>query len=85
MFVITFAFVCLCVVCCCVFLLFECLRKNEHTHTLLHTNTNTQTHTYIQFGAFVVTGSGSMLSEGVHSLADTANQLLLYIGLKVSE
>jgi len=28
-------------------------------------------------------GSGSMLSESIHSLADMANQLLLAIGIRV--
>lgn len=33
-----------------------------------------------KFGGFVITGSGSMLAESVHSLADTANQALLLLG-----
>ena len=35
--------------------------------------------------AFVVSGSGAMLAEGVHSVADTANQALLWIGIRRSE
>jgi len=34
--------------------------------------------------AAVVTGSGSMLAEAIHSYADTGNQVLLYLGLKQS-
>ncbi len=32
--------------------------------------------------AAVITGSGSMLAEAIHSYADTGNQVLLYLGLK---
>ncbi len=35
-----------------------------------------------KFGAFLLTGSGAMLSEGIHSLADVGNQALLAVGLK---
>jgi cation diffusion facilitator family transporter len=35
-----------------------------------------------KFGAFLITGSTSMLAESVHSLADTGNQLLLILGGK---
>ena len=31
-----------------------------------------------------LTGSGSMLAEAIHSYADTANQVLLFVGLKQS-
>jgi cation diffusion facilitator family transporter len=34
----------------------------------------------IKFAAFLLTGATSMLAEGVHSLADSANQVLLLIG-----
>ena len=35
--------------------------------------------------AAVVTGSGSMLAEAIHSYADCANQVLLFLGLKKSK
>ena len=35
--------------------------------------------------AALITGSGSMLAEAIHSYADTGNQVLLYLGLKQSQ
>lgn len=37
-----------------------------------------------KLGAALFTGSGSLLAEAIHSLADTGNQLLLLWGLKLS-
>jgi len=37
-----------------------------------------------KFGAWALTGAASMLAEGVHSLADTSNQLLLLRGGQVA-
>jgi cation diffusion facilitator family transporter len=39
----------------------------------------------LKFAAFLITASSSMLSESIHSLADTANQGLLLIGRRHSQ
>jgi zinc transporter 9 len=41
--------------------------------------------TVIKFIAFLISGSGAMLSESIHSLADAANQFLLFLGIQKSE
>ncbi len=41
--------------------------------------------TIAKFIAWFFTGSTSMLAEGFHSIADTGNQIFLYLGLKKAE
>jgi len=41
--------------------------------------------TLAKFIGFSLSGSSALLAEAVHSLADTANQCLLYLGLKRSQ
>jgi len=41
--------------------------------------------TVIKAVAFLLSGSGAMLAEAVHSLADTSNQGLLYLGIRRSQ
>ncbi|RME15913.1 MAG: cation diffusion facilitator family transporter [Bdellovibrio sp.] len=41
--------------------------------------------TLAKFIGWLMTSSPSMLAESIHSLADTANQVLLFIGLKQSQ
>ncbi|MDT8377197.1 MAG: cation diffusion facilitator family transporter, partial [Mariprofundaceae bacterium] len=41
--------------------------------------------TIAKFIGFAFSGSSALLAEAVHSLADTANQGLLYLGLRRSE
>ncbi|MCA9567960.1 MAG: cation diffusion facilitator family transporter [Myxococcales bacterium] len=41
--------------------------------------------TLAKLAGFALTGSGAMLSEGVHSIADVGNQVLLAVGMKRAE
>ncbi len=38
-----------------------------------------------KFVAFLFTGSGAMLSEAIHTLADLLNQILLMVGIVRSD
>lgn len=40
---------------------------------------------FLKIVGWLMTGSSVMLAEGIHSIADTANQTLLYLGIKRSE
>src|SRR5512133_2305413 len=35
-----------------------------------------------KFGVFLLTGSSSLLTEAIHSSADCANQVLLFLGMR---
>lgn len=41
--------------------------------------------TVAKFGGYLMTGSGALLAESVHSLADVGNQALLALGMKRAE
>ena len=38
----------------------------------------------LKLAVFFVSGSGTMLAEGIHSVADTMNQALLFLGLRLA-
>ncbi|RLL55024.1 cation diffusion facilitator family transporter [Mariprofundus sp. EBB-1] len=54
------------------------------TKTVLTAVTANGLVTTAKFFGFAVSGSSALLAEAIHSLADTANQALLYLGLRRS-
>lgn len=61
---------------------------SNHTHGLLPVVAALSGNivvTLIKFFAAFISGSSALFSEAIHSLADTTNQLLLFIGLKRSK
>ena len=38
--------------------------------------------TIIKFAAYLISGSGAMLAEAIHSAADLGNQALLWVGMR---
>ncbi|MCB9895080.1 MAG: cation diffusion facilitator family transporter [Planctomycetes bacterium] len=59
--------------------------ENESTSAVLSALVVNFVLTILKFVAFAVSGSGSMFAEAMHTLADTGNQALLFIGIKRSE
>jgi len=55
------------------------------TKAVLTAVVGNSTVTIAKFIGFAFSGSSALLAEAVHSLADTANQALLYLGLRRSE
>lgn len=81
-------------------LFFECLRFNisfvvKNQNTMSHSDTSTKSIYYALMAnagiaitktiAAVITGSGAMLAESIHSFADCGNQGLLFLGLKAAK
>ena len=67
------------------------IRKNSSKHNMSgHSSIKAIVYALIaNFGialgktsAAIITGSGSMLAEAIHSYADCTNQLLLFLGLR---
>lgn len=54
-------------------------------HTVIRALVGNSVVASLKFGAFAVSGSGAMLSEAIHTLADVGNQALLLLGLRQAE
>jgi solute carrier family 30 (zinc transporter), member 9 len=60
--------------------------KSDHSlRAVLAAVIGNTTVTFLKFVTWLVTGSPSMLAESVHSLADTLNQVLLFVGIRHGE
>ncbi|ATX82516.1 solute carrier family 30 (zinc transporter), member 9 [Mariprofundus ferrinatatus] len=59
--------------------------SNGSTRAVLTAVAGNSMVTVAKFIGFALSGSSALLAEAVHSLADTANQALLYLGLRRSQ
>jgi solute carrier family 30 (zinc transporter), member 9 len=61
------------------------LKPDHSLRAVLAAVLGNTTVTVLKFIAWMFSGSPSLLAEGVHSLADTLNQVLLFVGIRHGE